>query len=308
MFSKNNGIFVWLLTIILIVLFAISAAGCGFGSKSVVAEKNNQRDVPVTREDKEAPHENDRINILLLGLDDGDPENPGGPRRSDTMMVASINPGDNTVNIMSIPRDSRVNIPGYQGYDKITHAFYYGGADLAARTVETNFNIPIDHTIIMDWKAFIKVVDILGGVDIAVEHDMNYEDPYENLSIHLTKGYQHLNGQQSGQYVRFRHDELGDIGRVQRQSAFLKAFTNRLLRTGTILKLPSLVTTINQYVKTDMNTYALVKIASSLKDLHADSMQADMIPGEFATIDDISYWIPNMEKTQQIVNSKFIKK
>jgi LCP family protein required for cell wall assembly len=300
---RNKALFLFVVLAAIIIVASITA--CSFGSRNPVSEKQRQQDNPALTANTADKRDNNRINILILGLDDCDPEYPGSPRRSDTMMVASINPNDNTVNILSIPRDSRVGIPGKSGSDKITHAFAYGGAKLAVRTVEDNFNIPINYSIVIDWKAFIKVVDILGGVDINVEQDMNYEDPYENLSIHLHKGYQHLNGEQAGQYVRFRHDELGDIGRVQRQELFIKALTGQLLRTGTILKLPVLVTTISQYIQTDMNTYTLVKVANILKNLHIDTIHTEMMPGNFATINDMSYWEPNNEQIQQIVDSKF---
>ncbi len=267
--------------------------------------KQSSSDIPALAAKPPEKKVNNRINILLFGLDDGDPDNPGSPRRSDTMIVAGINPDDKTVTILSIPRDSKVTIPGRPGYDKITHAYVYGGPNLAVRTVEDNFNIPINYYIAIDWKAFIRVVDILGGVDLNVEHDMNYDDPYENLSIHLKKGYQHLNGKQAGEYVRFRHDELGDIGRVQRQEHFLKALTGQMFQAGTILKLPALVGTISHYVQTDMNTYTMVKIATILKDMNADFLHTQMVPGDFATIDELSYWVPDIGELQKIVNSKF---
>ena len=291
------------LTIVILTLAGVAAYA--FVSKIQVPEsESKQYASPVTAN---APGEkvSNRINILLLGSDDGDPDNPGSPRRADTMIVASVNPEDKTVNILSIPRDSKVNIPGHPGDDKITHAFFYGGPDLAVRTVEDNFHIPINYYTVIDWKAFIRVVDILGGVDLNVEHDMNYDDPYENLSIHLHKGYQHLNGEKAGEYVRFRHDELGDIGRVQRQERFLKALTSQMLQAGTILKLPTLITMISQYVQTDMNMYTLIKIANVLKDMNADSLHTEMVPGDFATIDDLSYWVPDMAEMRKIVDSKF---
>ncbi len=246
-----------------------------------------------------------RINILLLGVDDGDPDIPGSPRRSDTMMVASIDTEHKAINLLSLPRDSRVLIPGHDGYDKITHAYFYGGADLAVRTVKEFLHIPIDYYVVIDWRSFIKVVDILGGVNLYVAHDMNYEDPYENLSIHLTKGNQHLDGEKAGQYVRFRHDELGDIGRVERQELFLKALNNQMLQSGTILKLPALMTTVSKYVHTDMNLYALVKIATQLKDMSTNSLHTAMLPGDFATLDNLSYWLPDTNKTEVLVKSMF---
>jgi len=242
-----------------------------------------------------------RINILILGLDDGDFDNPDNPRRSDTMIVANIDPEAKTVNLLSIPRDSRVRIPGQAGYDKIAHAFFYGGPELAVRTVESFLNVPIDYYVVIDWQAFIKVTDILGGVDLNVEHAMNYDDPYENLSIHLPKGFQHLDGQKSGEYVRFRHDELGDIGRVQRQGLFLQALESQLLQTGTIVKLPALVTALYRYVHTDMNIYTMVKLAETLKDVRSENLHTAMIPGDFATINDLSYWVPDMANTKKLV-------
>ncbi|MEN6566465.1 MAG: LCP family protein [Veillonellales bacterium] len=246
-----------------------------------------------------------RINILLLGVDDGDPDTPGAPRRSDTMMVAGINPGDGTINLLSIPRDTRTVIPGRSGEDKITHAFAYGGVSLAVRTVEQMLGIPIDYYVIIDWKAFIRVIDILGGVDMNVGQAMNYDDPYENLHIHLTKGYQHLNGEQAGEYVRFRHDELGDIGRVQRQQQFLKVLCSELLQAGTIFKLPALVTTLRQYVQTDMPLTTMAKLAAGLKSMQLDSIQAEMLPGDFATIANVSYWIEDKVKTRKLVTDLF---
>lgn len=266
---------------------------------SIPQQINN---IPVTAS---ADKIHNRINILLLGVDDGDPDIPGGSRRSDTMILASINPEDKTINLLSIPRDSRVRIPGRTGYDKITHAFFYGGPALAVRTVEENFRIPVNYYVVLDWKAFIKVVDIVGGVDIAVEREMNYEDPYENLSIHLHKGQQHLDGKKAGEYVRFRHDELGDIGRIQRQEYFLEALTNQMFQAGTILKLPALITTISQHVQTDMSASMMLKVANVLKDMNSNSLHTKMVPGDFATINEISYWVTDAAQTQKIVESMF---
>lgn len=248
---------------------------------------------------------NSHINILLLGVDDGDPDIPDSPRRSDTMMVASVNFERKSINLLSIPRDSRVKIPGYSGYDKITHAYFYGGPALAVRTTQDLLHIPIDYYVTIDWKSFIKVIDIIGGITLNVEHDMNYEDPYEQLSIHLTKGNQHLNGEKSGQYIRFRHDELGDIGRVERQQHFLKALHDKMLQSNTLLKLPSLLATISNYLHTDMNLYTLGKIGNVLRDMKLDSLETATLPGDFSTIDEISYWLPNQDKTKKLLETLF---
>lgn len=305
-FWKKLLLLIVCLIIAVITLFGVAAYA--FVSKiQVTASENNPaawNELPAAS-NIPAKNTNERINILLLGVDDGDPEDSGAPRRSDTMMVASIQPVDKSIAILSIPRDSRVSIPGRAGYEKVAHAFAYGGPTLAVRTVENNFDIPVDYYMVIDWKAFIRVVDILGGVSLNVERNMDYEDPYENLSIHLRKGYQHLNGEQAGEYVRFRHDELGDIGRVQRQETFLKALTSQLLQAGTILKLPALISTVSHYVQTDMNTAALAKVTNVLKDMNSNSLHTQMLPGDFATIDGLSYWMPSASETRKIVDSDF---
>jgi len=241
-----------------------------------------------------------QVNILLLGLDDGDNEHPGAPQRTDAMIVANIRQDTGAVTLLSIPRDTRVMIPGHKGQDKIAHAYYYGGSDLTVKTVEGLLNVPINYFVVVDWQAFIKVVDILGGLNLYVERDMHYDDPYADLHIHLLKGYQHLDGQQAGEYVRFRSDELGDIGRVQRQQRFLKAMSSSFLQAGTIFKLPALTSAVRQHVKTDMTYWSYFQAARGLRAVWSKEVQTVMLPGAFSTINGVSYWVPNPEQTERL--------
>ena len=105
--------------------------------------------------------------------------------------------------------------------------------------------------------------------------------------------------------MRYRHDELGDIGRVERQQTFLKALNSQMMQSGTILKLPALMTTISNYVHTDMSIVTLAKVANVMRDMKADSLHTEMVPGDFATIDEISYWSPDMSKTESLVKTMF---
>jgi len=246
------------------------------------------------------------MNILLLGIDDGDQDNPGAPKRSDTMIVASINIEESKIHLLSIPRDTKVAIPGHKGSEKITHAFFYGGTQLAIRTVEDLLALHIEHCIVIDWQAFIKTIDLLGGIDLYVENNMHYEDPYAGLVINLTQGYQHLNGSQAGQYVRFRSDELGDIGRVQRQQRFLKALTEQTLQVSNLLKLPMFIREFDQYITTDITGFKMIKLANSLRKVRSGDLSTEMLPGNFATIDGISYWVHNKEQTRLMVERMLI--
>ncbi|EGO64444.1 LCP family protein [Acetonema longum] len=249
-----------------------------------------------------------RVNILLMGVDEPERQaaDAAQARRSDTMIVVSINPTDGTIHLLSIPRDTKVVIPGRKSYDKITHAFAYGGPPLAVQTVEKFLQIPINYYLVADWQGFIQVVDILGGVDLYVEQNMRYSDSYADLQIDLKRGFQHLDGQKAGQYVRYRHDELGDIGRVQRQQRFLKALAQELLQMDTIFKTPALSSAISQYVQTDMSLFTIAKLANSLTSFDESGLQFEMLPGSFATIDGLSYWVPDQVLTKQMVERLFV--
>ncbi len=236
---------------------------------------------------------NRRINVLLLGVDDGDSVDfgKGIPQRTDAMLVVSFDPDNNEVSLLSIPRDTRVTIPGQRGLDKINAAYAYGGIKLAKQTVANLLQIPIHYYVLANWQGFIQIMDILGGIDIYVEHNMNYEDPYANLQIHLKQGYQHLNGKEAGEYVRFRHDELGDIGRVQRQQKFFKALSSEFFQVGNVVKLPMLIEALGKNTKTDMDTFTMIRAANSFKIFGGERVQSEMIYGDFKTIDGLSYWV-----------------
>lgn len=248
-----------------------------------------------------------RINILLVGIDDGEAADPkNSPHRSDSMLLMGIHKGTGAVSLLSIPRDTRVAIPGHSSADKFGHSFAYGGVDLTIETIREFLKVPVHYYVVADWQGFIRVVDALGGVDLNVDADMNYEDPYANLKIHLKKGYQHLNGQQSGEYVRFRHDEMGDIGRVARQQKFMKALATQAIRPGNLIRLPQIIRIIGESVQTNMTPWSFQQVFVAIPSLKNNKIQADMIPGNFANIGGVSYWAPDAGETRKVVERLFI--
>lgn len=284
---------VFLLLILLIVILCGGfMAGMGLYDRFFSADDP----VPKQKENQLLTEEplSSRINVLLLGKDDGDSEdmnNPDAPKRTDSMMVVSFDPEKKQIAIVGLPRDTRVTIPGRRGHDKINAAYAYGGTKRAVRTVEQLLQIPINYYMVVDWQGFIKVIDMLGGVDLYVDNNMDYEDPYANLKIHLKKGYQHLDGEKAGQYVRFRHDELGDIGRVERQQKFMKALAGQFFTFTNMLKLPMIINTGLDYVDTDMNLMTMIRAANCFRIFGENSIKSEMLDGDFKTIDDISYWV-----------------
>jgi LCP family protein required for cell wall assembly len=248
-----------------------------------------------------------RINILLVGIDDGELADPkNSPHRSDSALLLGVHKGTGAVSLLSIPRDTRVAIPGHSSNDKFGHSFAYGGIDLTIATLQEFLKVPVHYYVVADWQGFIRVVDALGGVDLNVEADMNYEDPYANLKIHLKKGFQHLNGQQAGQYVRFRHDEMGDIGRVARQQKFLKALATQAIRPGNILRLPHIMGILGESVQTNMTMWTFKEVFVAIPSLKSNKIQSDMIPGNFANIGGVSYWAPDQAETRKVVERLFV--
>ncbi|MGE4589976.1 MAG: LCP family protein [Acidaminococcaceae bacterium] len=236
-------------------------------------------------------------NIVVMGVD----ERNGDTGRSDTLFVVMMDPKSNNVSLLSIPRDTMVKIPG-RGWDKINHAFAFGGHKLTEQTVEEFLGIQINNYVVIDFRGFKDLVDAIGGIDIDVEKDMYYEDPYDNLVIDLQKGRQHLDGKTAIQYVRYR-DEEGDIGRIKRQQHFMAAIYEKVTSTQIITKMPGLVKELLTMVKTDMPLTDMAKLAKAMNTTMKEQkgLNMAMVPGEPVYIDEISYWVPDMTDLRKLM-------
>lgn len=244
--------------------------------------------------------------ILVLGLDQKSKFGQHAPQRSDSIMLMLVDLANKKVSGISIPRDSRVEIPGRGRLDKINAAYAYGFAPLSIEAVKNLTGISPDYYVVADTAGFEKMVDLLGGVDLYVEKDMHYDDNSQDLHIHLKKGYQHLNGKQAMGYVRFRHDRLGDIGRIQRQQEFLKAVARRLLVVSNWPKLPQIVREARSVVvDTNMTVSELLYLAQELRGIGGENIELHILPGRPQTINGISYWIVDEDKASELIASVF---
>lgn len=233
----------------------------------------------------------EKINILVLGVDErGD---DGG--RSDTTFVVTVDTVAKRITMLSIPRDSRVRIAGH-GWDKINHAYAFGGAKLSRTTIENLLGIPIDYTVMMNFQGFRRLIDAIGGVTITVDKRMYYSDPYDDdggLFIDLQPGQQRMDGRTALEYVRYR-DEEGDIGRVARQQKFLKALVQEFTRPQLMAKLPELIKEFAGVVKTDLPTREMVRLVPIAGEAVAAGLTAEFLAGEPIWIQDVSYWQPDI--------------
>jgi LCP family protein required for cell wall assembly len=237
-----------------------------------------------------------RMNVLLMGVDSNgrDTERFTGCR-SDTMIIASLDPESKKVSLVSIPRDSRVRIADNHGVDKINSAHAFGGPELAVKTVGEDFGVPIDHYLVIDTQGLKKVFEALGPVEILIEKPMHYRDRAGRLNIALEPGLNKLDAAGLEEYVRYRHDAKGDIGRIERQQWFLRQVKKKLEEPQVLLKLPELCKLAEEYVRTDLTVEDMLKLAAFSKEIKTNKIQTAMLPGEPVTISGGSYWVPQPE-------------
>lgn len=244
-----------------------------------------------------------RQNILFLGVDaSGNPNDLWTGTRTDTIILVNIDPRTKSVNALSIPRDSKVYLPGDNGVNKINAAHAIGGIEMTKRTIEDTLGVHIDRYIMVHDDAVKEIVNAMDGLDVYVEKPMHYNDNAGHLHINFNKGDHHLDGQQAVEYLRFRHDALGDIGRTQRQQWLLRSLLTKMKQPSTITKIPDIISVAKKYVKTDMSFYEMSQYAALTKHIDMDKIEVAMLPGAPNQKGYISYWILDPEKTQELVN------
>ena len=254
------------------------------------------------------------VTLLVLGIDQSRSLQKSGnipetvlEGNSDTMLLVRFDPSSGKAMVLSIPRDTKVPLIGSET-QKINEANVLGGPPRAARTVsELLEGISIDRYVRLDTQALIHLVDILGGVDISVPAAMHYRDRTQGLTIDFQPGLQHLSGQHLEEYVRFRNDGMGDIGRVQRQQGVLKALLHSLVVPTAWVKLPQLLRVTQDSVDTNLSIQELLALLNFLKDSQGKGLKTDMLPGRFSAPNeyDYSYWIPDVDKIHRLLSQDF---
>jgi LCP family protein required for cell wall assembly len=278
-------------------------------------------------------------NILLLGSDN-DQKYSFPDVLTQVMMVVHIDTVTNSVTLVSIPRDSWVNVPEIGGMHKIDQAFFLGasqhnnfddGVRIARETIENDYGITIDRYAWVGLSGFANVINTLGGVDVDVTHpivDDNYpadtgknaNDPYALQRLNLAPGPQHLNGEQALEYVRSRHADLvGDIGRTVRQQQVLEALKLKLNATSVLTNLHQLITDLTGNVYTDLTEQEMIGFAVYGHDLSNSAIHSLTLGpgpgskdyGDFGTVYDPSVGaqqdivIPHCQNIQPIINQIF---
>ncbi|MBE8950037.1 MAG: LCP family protein [Quinella sp. 3Q1] len=233
-------------------------------------------------------------NILILGVDDSERQ------EADTILVLSFANDTGNSRIIGIPRDTWIATRSHSG--RIGELYSWGGASSLVREVSKLLGISIHQYIIIDMATFADLIDVLGGLDIYVEENMDYEDEVAGLSIHIPQGYQHLSGEDVQKYLRYRGEKLGDVGRVQRHQKFIKALYAKVLQLDTIPKLPAIADIFRNRMETSAEIFDSAHLANVLRKMSSDPPTTLMLPGS-ENVD--GAWVPNVAEVEARMSELF---
>ncbi len=243
-----------------------------------------------------------RTNVLIMGLDrtvsDQNPNVEYPVSRTDTLIAACFDPAARRVYLLSIPRDTRALIPG-RGYDKINAAHAYGGALLTVRTTENLLGVTFPYYVELHVRGLVHLIDAVGGIDVRIPSNLDYDDNWDGLHIHLKKGYRHLGGGAAAGYARFRHDALGDIGRVERQQQVLDALLAAVRRPQTVVRAGRVLSVMHNDTTTNLDDTQLAALAWFGVRLPRGGLVTATLPGRFGGY--AGYWLPDAAADRTLV-------
>ncbi len=251
------------------------------------------------------------VNVLVMGIDRvagaklGSEEIFSG--NSDSMLLLHIDPKQSDVSLLSIPRDTQVEIPNL-GLTKINQANPSGGPALVNQVISDNFaGVPIDRYVRFSTDAFRELINQVGGVEVTVPTDMVYEDNTQKLSINLKQGRQILDGEKAEQFARFRNDALGDIGRVQRQQVILKALREKFTSPLVIIRIPGILRALQPYIDTNMTLEEMSALLNHAVGIDQKAIRMVLLPGRFSGDKEFqaSYWIMDPDARDRIMKEYF---
>ncbi len=296
--------------VILIILVALLAfASVYLGVQYAKLSKMTTLDPNVNSILDEPPIKG-KMNLLLLGVDDGG-------KRSDTIMLVSVDNVKNEIKLLSIPRDTKITLNNGQVIKMNACIGFNRREEFVIETVKTVTGMPIHYYCEINFDGFKEIIDILGGVDYNVPHNMDYDDPAQDLHIHLQAGMQHLDGQAAHDFVRFRHNNKGaeeyapgeyykgDIGRISAQQDFLSEMFRQKMQTQYLLKAPELIDAAYKHVRTNFSITTALEFISMLKSTDSNELETFLLPGTDRYEHGVSYYIYSPSQTKKLVLEEF---
>lgn len=285
--SKFQKIFIWILGVLLVLVLAVTGVVAKVyldvkGSMTDTFETVERQETGVKREKEVDLNQKDSFSILLMGVDTGDLGRTE-TGRSDAIMVATVSPEDKKTQIVSIPRDTYMEIVGYGTSDKINHAYAFGGPAMSMDSLEKYLDIPIDHYASINMKGIKDLVDAVGGV--VVNNDLEFSSQGHTFGI----GQIAITGEEALAFVRMRYDDpRGDYGRQERQRLVVEGIVKKLISLSGVTQYQSVLDAISNNMRTDMDFNMMQKIALEYRSAFS-TIKMDQMQGEGFMQDGVSY-------------------
>ncbi|KOP83337.1 LytR family transcriptional regulator [Cytobacillus solani] len=287
----------WLRVTGIVILFMLICTGVyGYSVYKSLTDAVDTMHQPIERELSEKRMEEvtfekkEPFSVLMLGVD----ERKGDRGRSDTMIVLTVNPNQNTIKMLSIPRDTRTEIVGHGSEDKINHAYAFGGIEMSMATVEDFLDIPIDYYLQINMEGFKDIVDSVGGVTVNNDLDFTVD------GNHFPKGEITLNGKEALMFSRMRYEDArGDFGRQLRQREVIQAVIKKGASLSSLTNYQKIFSALGKNIKTNLIFNEMVDIQKNYRNA-AKTVEPMSIAGDGKLIKDIYYFIVPDEEKQRV--------
>ena len=289
--KKKSKKKIWLWIVGSLLALVLVFAGTAYYTIHKTMNKMNMPLLDTTEKEQKTITKKEPFSVLLLGVDER--ENDIG--RSDTMIVITVNPEKKTMKMLSIPRDTRTEIVGYNSVDKINHAYAFGGVPMAMATVENFLDIPLDYYVFINMEGFLKMIDTLGGITIQNDMELAHD------SYHFPKGEVKLNGEEALVFSRIRYeDPRGDFGRQIRQRQIIEAILKKAATPTTLLKANDMLEVVGDNVRMNFTMKELIQLQGIYKKMDNEIEQIAFKGGSGSRIGQIWYYIPDEEELLKI--------
>ncbi|NLX64751.1 MAG: LCP family protein [Clostridiaceae bacterium] len=269
------------------------------GNKTINQTGRANKDVPTVFNNEPTPEETPKKNVYTF-LVAGKDKVSGN---TDTIMIVRLDIGNKNIRILNIPRDTMLDTD--RKAKKINSSYLIGGIEQFEKDVASLTGFYVNRYVIFNIEGVERIIDEIGGVYFDVPRNMNYEDPIQDLYIHIKKGYQHLDGKQAVNLARFRNYPEGDIDRIAMQQKLLIELAKQALKPENILKIPELVAITKENVETDIDINEMLWLANEAKKIPLSNIETDMVPGVASMIDNISYWLPYKNALLDLINDRY---
>lgn len=291
--KKSKALKIFLAIILLLVVGIVGYGYSIFHNINKTAKNIHNpldRTPEVSRPTNLALDKKEPFSVLMLGVD----EREGDRGRSDSIIVLTVNPEKKSMDMLSIPRDTRVEIVGKGIEDKINHAYAFGGVEMSMNTVEKFLDIPIDYYIKMNMEGFKEIVDAVGGVN--VNNDLDFSVGQK----HFSKGNITLNGADALAYSRMRYDDpRGDFGRQLRQRQVIQGVINKGANITALWKYDDVLKALGKNVETNLSLDEMMEIQKNYKDARHNIDQYQ-IEGSGQTIGKVWYYIVPQQERERV--------